>query len=54
MKISIESASGSNLFTAYGDGYVDVNGTRHGENVVVTAESVTPACAPRVAVCSPR
>ena len=42
MKISLESAAGRNLFTAYGDGYVDVNGTRHEVNVVVGAEAVTP------------
>lgn len=42
MKISLESAAGRNLFTAYGDGYVDVNGTRHHDNVVVAADAVTP------------
>jgi len=42
MKISLESAAGRNLFTAYGDGYVDVNGTRHQANVVVAADAVTP------------
>jgi uncharacterized protein len=42
MKISLESAAGRNLFTAYGDGYVDVNGTRHHVNVVVAADAVTP------------
>jgi uncharacterized protein len=42
MKISLESAQGRNLFTAYGEGYVDVNGTRHRANVVVAADSVTP------------
>ena len=42
MKISLESAAGRNLFTAYGDGYVDVNGTRHQVNVVVAADAVTP------------
>lgn len=42
MKISLEPAAGRNLFTAYGDGYVDVNGTRHQANVIVAADAVTP------------
>ena len=40
MKLSLESAPGRNLFTGYGDGYVDVNGTRHRESIVVAADSV--------------
>ncbi|HEX4944663.1 MAG TPA: Mth938-like domain-containing protein [Usitatibacteraceae bacterium] len=43
MKISLEAAEGRNLFTAYGEGYVDVNGTRHRANVVVSADAVEPA-----------
>jgi uncharacterized protein len=46
MKISLESAAGRNVFTAYGDGYVDVNGARHRENVVVSADAVTPGWFP--------
>jgi uncharacterized protein len=42
MKFSLESAEGRNLFTGYGDGYVDVNGTRHHANVVVAADAVVP------------
>lgn len=42
MKISLESAQGRNLFTGYGEGYVDVNGARHRANVLVAADSVTP------------
>lgn len=42
MKIALESTAGRNLFTAYGDGYVEVNGTRHEANVVVAADAVTP------------
>lgn len=41
MKISLESAAGRNLFTAYGDGWVEVNGVRHHANVAVAADSVT-------------
>jgi uncharacterized protein len=40
MKLSLESAQGRNLFTGYGEGYVDVNGTRHRESIVVAADSV--------------
>ena len=42
MRLSLESAQGRNLFTGYGEGYVDVNGARHRENVVVGEASVTP------------
>jgi uncharacterized protein len=42
MKISLESAQGRNLFTGYGEGYVDVNGARHRANVLVAAETVVP------------
>jgi len=42
MKISIDSVEGSNRFTAYGNGYVDVNGTRHHVNVLVAADAITP------------
>lgn len=42
MKISLESPEGRNLFTGYGDGYVDVNGARHHANVAVAADAITP------------
>jgi uncharacterized protein len=42
MKLSLESTQGRNLFTGYGEGYVDVNGARHRENVIVAADAVTP------------
>ena len=42
MKISLESTQGRNLFTGYGDGYVDVNGARHHTNVAVSADAITP------------
>jgi uncharacterized protein len=42
MKISLESTQGRNLFTGYGDGYVDVNGARHHANVAVSADAITP------------
>lgn len=42
MKISLETTEGRNLFTGYGDGYVDVNGARHRTNIVVAADSLTP------------
>ena len=35
MKLHLSNAAGTNLFTAYGDDYVDVNGERHVDNVVV-------------------
>ena len=41
MKLSLEPAQGRNLFTGYGEGYVDVNGARHSQNVVVGESSVT-------------
>jgi uncharacterized protein len=40
MKIALESAAGRNLFTAYGDDYVDVNGARHRASVIVAADVV--------------
>jgi uncharacterized protein len=38
LKIEREQAEGKNLFTGYGDGYVAVNGTRHGASLVVSGE----------------
>jgi uncharacterized protein len=42
MKIALDAAEGRNLFTGYGDGYVDVNGTRHHANIVVTGDDTIP------------
>jgi uncharacterized protein len=38
MKIERESAEGRNLFTGYGDGYVEVNARRLTASLVVTAD----------------
>jgi uncharacterized protein len=45
MKIERESAEGRNLFTGYGDGYVEVNGARLAENLVVSGDRLEPAWA---------
>jgi uncharacterized protein len=42
MKISLEAAEGRNLFTGYGNGYVDVSGTRYHDNVAVSGDAITP------------
>jgi uncharacterized protein len=42
MKFALETTAGRNLFTGYGDGYVDVNGTRHHANVAVSGDAITP------------
>jgi len=38
LKIEREQAEGRNMFTGYGEGYVAVNGTRHGSSLVVAAD----------------
>ena len=38
MKIEREQAEGRNLFTGYGDGYVEVNRTRHTASLLVSGE----------------
>ena len=38
MKIEREEATGKNLFTGYGEGYVEVNRTRHSASLVVSGE----------------
>lgn len=40
MKIAIDDVDGSNRFTAYGRGFVDVNGARHRASVIVAADQV--------------
>ena len=38
VKISRDSADGRNTFTAYGEGWVEVNGQRHSSSLVVSGE----------------
>jgi uncharacterized protein len=38
LKIEREQAEGKNMFTGYGDGYVAVNGARHGRSLVVSGD----------------
>ena len=40
MKFEREQAAGRNLFTGYGEGYVEVNRVRFQESVVVTGERI--------------
>jgi uncharacterized protein len=40
LKLHIAQASGKNLFTGYGDGFVAINGTRHETPLLVTSERV--------------
>jgi uncharacterized protein len=42
VKIQLAGAPGRNTFTAYGDGYVMVNGARHEENLIVLPERILP------------
>lgn len=46
MKIERETAEGRNLFTGYGENYVEVNGARVAESVVVTGAQIVPGWAP--------
>ena len=46
MKIERETAEGKNLFTGYGEDYVEVNGARVSVNVVVTGAQIVPGWAP--------
>lgn len=38
MKLHLSMATGHNLITAYGDGYVSINHTRHQRSLIVTPE----------------
>ena len=38
MKIEREQVEGRNLFTGYGEGYVEVNGKRHASSLVVSGD----------------
>ena len=40
MKLHLAAASGQNMFTGYGPGYVVVNNVRHEKHIVVTADQV--------------
>jgi uncharacterized protein len=40
MKIEREEAQGRNMFTGYGEGYVEINRTRYSVSLVVGAESL--------------
>jgi len=42
VKIQLAGAPGRNTFTAYGDGYVMVNGARHETNLIVLPDRVLP------------
>ena len=42
MKIQLSGAPGRNTFTAYGDGYVMVNGARHETNLIVLPDRILP------------
>ncbi|MCB1932734.1 MAG: Mth938-like domain-containing protein [Candidatus Accumulibacter sp.] len=42
MKLQREPSDGLNTFTAYGDGYVSVNGIRHSCNLAVLPERLIP------------
>jgi uncharacterized protein len=41
MKLHLATASGQNLFTGYGPGYVAINNVRHQTHIVVTGDSIT-------------
>jgi uncharacterized protein len=43
LKFHLDQTAGKNAFTGYGEGYVAVNGTRHEESLVVSAERVITA-----------
>ncbi|WP_174873285.1 Mth938-like domain-containing protein [Vogesella oryzae] len=42
MKLHEAKTAGSNLFTAYGTGYVEINGERHSGSLIVTGDSIQP------------
>lgn len=41
MKLQLATASGQNLFTGYGPGYVAINHVSHQKHIVVTGDSIT-------------
>ena len=42
MKLQLENTDGLNTFTAYGEGYVSVNGIRHNCNLAVLPDRLLP------------
>ncbi|HEX6002667.1 MAG TPA: Mth938-like domain-containing protein [Burkholderiales bacterium] len=42
LKFHLSQASGRNLFTGYGTGYVAINGARHASHLLVTPDRVLP------------
>jgi uncharacterized protein len=42
MKLQLEKSDGLNTFTAYGEGYVSVNGVRHNCNLAVLPDRLLP------------
>lgn len=42
MKLQLERSDGLNTFTAYGEGYVSVNGVRHHRNLAVLPDRLLP------------
>ena len=42
MKLELARTDGLNTFTAYGEGYVSINGVRHDYNVIVQPDSLIP------------
>lgn len=40
MKLHLQSAEGVHMITAYGDGYISVNGVRHEHSLIVLPERV--------------
>ena len=42
VKLHLSAPQARNLFTAYGAGYVSVNGARHDENLIVLPERIVP------------
>ena len=42
MKLQLANTSGLNTFTAYGEGYVCVNGVRHSRNLAVLPDRLLP------------
>lgn len=42
VKLHLTKLDGLNAFTAYGDGYVDINGQRHTSNIVIQPNKLLP------------
>lgn len=46
MKLHLQTANETYLFSAYGDDFVAVNGVRHGRSLIVTPKKVFPTWQP--------